>query len=221
MKTISLTIFVVISITLIIGAPSLLDIKNTIISTHTPNNNQFVQQVFANHMDTANSTEKTILHQGIIASEKPTQVKALPNETIEVVTILPFRTDGGVYKGTLTYTATKPVEVTLGHKIPIDNATLSQLETQKHGKMFVRHLIGNLEGNISAPSKIFPDYKSNSSPYFSASIPFVASQVALRTNEPFIVAYEVSADIDIPKIIKHIENATIATANNNNTSTLK
>jgi len=66
MKTISLTIFVVISITLIIGAPSLLDIKNTIISTHTPNNNQFVQQVFANHMDTANSTEKTILHQGII-----------------------------------------------------------------------------------------------------------------------------------------------------------
>ena len=68
------------------GTPSLLDIKNTIISTHTPNNNQFVQQVFANHMDTANSTEKTILHQGIIASEKPTQVKALPNETIEVVT---------------------------------------------------------------------------------------------------------------------------------------
>ncbi len=63
MKTISLTIFVVISITLIIGNPSLLDIKNTIISTHTPNNNQFVQQVFANHMDTANSTEKTILHQ--------------------------------------------------------------------------------------------------------------------------------------------------------------
>jgi hypothetical protein len=108
-------------------------------------------------MDTANSTEKTILHQGIIASEKPTQIRTLPNETVEVVTILPFRTDGGVYKGTLTYTATKPVEVTLGHKIPIDNATLSQLETQKHGKMFVRHLIGNLEGNISAPSKILPD----------------------------------------------------------------
>jgi hypothetical protein len=63
--------------------------------------------------------------------------------------------------------------------------------------------------------------KSTSSPYFSASIPFVASQVALRTNEPFIVAYEVTADIDIPKIIKHIENATIATINDNTTSTLR
>ncbi|HEX5187525.1 MAG TPA: hypothetical protein VFV86_11605 [Nitrososphaeraceae archaeon] len=82
-------------------------------------------------------------------------------------------------------------------------------------------MIGNLEGNISAPSKILPDYKSTSSPHFSASIPFVASQVALRTNEPFIVAYEVTADIDIPKIIKHIENATIATINDNTTSTLR
>ena len=77
-------------------------------------------------MDTANSTEKTILHQGIIASGKPPQIKTLPNETIEVVTILPFRTDGSIYKGVLTYSATKPVEVTLGHRIPVDNATLSQ-----------------------------------------------------------------------------------------------
>ena len=164
-------------------------------------------------MDTANSTEKTILHQGIIASGKPTQIKTLPNETIEVVTILPFRTDGSIYKGVLTYTATKPVEVTLGHTIPVDNATLSQLETQKHGKIFVRHLTANVEGNISATSKIMPDYKGESSPYFSASVPFVASQVVLRSNEPFIAAYEVSADIVQPEIIKHLENATIATTN--------
>jgi hypothetical protein len=70
----------------------------------------------------------------------------LPNETIQVVTILPFRSDGSIYKGVLTFTATKPVEVTLGHRIPIDNTTLSQLETQKHGKLFVRHLAGNVEG---------------------------------------------------------------------------
>ena len=38
------------------------------------------------------------------------------------------------------YTATKPVEVTLSHRIPIDNTTLSQLNVQKHGKLFVRHL---------------------------------------------------------------------------------
>jgi hypothetical protein len=112
----------------------------------------------------------------------------------------------------LTFTATKPVEVTLQHRIPIDNTTLSQLDTQKYGKLFVRHLT-SLPGNISAPSRIIPDYSGSTSPYFSASIPFVASSVVLRTNgEPFIAAYEVSADILQPKITKHIENATITTS---------
>ena len=86
-------------------------------------------QSFATHMDIATSTGTSTVHQGIIASEKPTQIKTSPNETIQVVTILPFRTDGSIYKGVLTYTATKPVEVTFGHTIPIDNTTLSQLDT--------------------------------------------------------------------------------------------
>ena len=81
-------------------------------------------------------------------------------------------------------------------------------------------MAGNVEGNISAPSKIVPDYRGGtSSPYFSASIPFVASQVVLRSNEPFIAAYEVSADIVQPKIIKHLENATINTNTTTNTNT--
>lgn len=221
MQTRALVTFAVIATILIIGAPSLLAVTNTINSSsnNNNNNNQFLQKAFATHMNTANSTEKTIVHQGIIASEKPTQIKTLPNETIQVVTILPFRSDGSTYKGVLTFTATKPVEVTLGHRIPIDNTTLSQLETQKHGKLFVRHLAEYVEGNISAPSKIFPNYSGSSSPYFSASIPFVASQVALRTTngEPFITAYEISADIVQPKIIKHLENATTITTTNSST----
>ena len=82
---------------------------------------------------------------------------------------------------------------------------------QKHGKLFV-------------PSRIIPDYRGGStSPYFSASIPFVASSVVLRTNgEPFIAAYEVAADIVQPtKIIKHLENATLTSATPNNTSTVR
>jgi hypothetical protein len=224
MQTRALVTFAFITITLVtMVLPSLLAVKNTIITNNSSNNHyQFLQQAFATHMDTANSTEKTILHQGIIASGKPPQIKTLPNESIEVVTILPFRSDGAIYKGVLTYSATKPVEVTLGHRIPIDNATLSQLETQRHGKMFVRHLTANVEGNISAPSKIIPDYRGGgSSPYFSASVPFVASQVVLRSNEPFIVAYEVSADIVQPKIIKHLENATITPTNNTTTPSVR
>ena len=42
-----------------------------------------------------------------------------------------------LYRGVLTFTATKPVEVTLQHRIPIDNTTLSHLDVQKHGKLFV------------------------------------------------------------------------------------
>ena len=79
----------------IIAAP-LLAVTNTINNSNNnnDNNNQLLQQAFATHMDTATSNETTILHQGIIASEKATQIKTSPNETIQVVTILPFRTDG-------------------------------------------------------------------------------------------------------------------------------
>lgn len=168
-------------------------------------------------METATSNEKTVVHQGIIASGPNPQIKLEPNEDLQSVVILPYRSDGSIYRGVLSYTATKPVEVTLSHRIPIDNTTLSQLNVQKHGKLFVRHLTA-FPGNISAPSRIIPDYRGGStSPYFAASIPFVASSVVLRTNgEPFIAAYEVSADIVQPKIIKHLENATLTSATTNN-----
>ena len=137
-----------------------------------------------------------------------------PNEHLQTVVILPYRSDGSIYKGILSFTATKPVEVTFSHRIPIDNTTLSQLDMQKYGKLFVRHLTA-FPGNISAISRIIPDYRGSTSPYFSASIPFVASSVVLRTNgEPFIAAYEVSADIVQPKIIKHLENATVTNTTN-------
>jgi hypothetical protein len=195
------------------------------ITNFVNNNNN--HQAFATHMETATSNEKTVVHQGIIASGPNPQIKPEPNEGRQSAVILPYRSDGSIYIGVLSYTATKPVEVTLSHRIPIDNTTLSQLNVQKHGKLFVRHLTA-FPGNISAPSRIIPDYRGGStSPYFAASIPFVASSVILRTNgEPFIVAYEVSADIVQPKIIKHLENATLpasttTTTNTTNTSTVR
>src|SRR5215210_1966522 len=171
-------------------------------------------EVFATHMDTATSQETTVLHQAIIASSRNPQIEPRPNERLESVVVLPYRADGSVYKGVLTFTATKPVEVTFSHRIPIDNTTLSQIDTQKFGHLFVRNLTA-FPGNVSAPSRIIPDYSGSASPYFSASIPFIASSVVLRTNgEPFIAAYEVHADIiSQPKIIKHLENATTTSTN--------
>ena len=202
----------------------LISITNFVNNNIIYNNNH---QAFATHMETATSNEKTVVHQGIIASGPNPQIKLEPNEDLQSAVILPYRSDGSIYRGVLTYTATKSVEVALSHRIPIDNTTLSQLNVQKHGKLFVRHLTA-FPGNISAISRIIPDYRGGStSPYFSASIPFVASSVILRTNgEPFIVAYEVSADIVQPKIIKHLENATLptsitTTSSTTNTSTVR
>ena len=210
------TALVIFIISVVLGV--LVGITNFVNNNIIYNNNH---QAFATHMETATSNEKTVVHQGIIASGPNPQIKLEPNEDLQSAVILPYRSDGSIYRGVLTYTATKPVEVTLSHRIPIDNTTLSQLNVQKHGKLFVRHLTA-FPGNISAPSRIIPDYRGGStSPYFAASIPFVASSVVLRTNgEPFIAAYEVSADIVQPKIIKHLENATLTSATTN-TSTVR
>jgi hypothetical protein len=207
------TVLVILIIAVAFGVP-LIGITNFVNNNIIYNNNH---QAFATHMETATSNEKTVVHQGIIASGPNPQIKLEPNEHLQSAVILPYRMDGSMYRGTLTYTATKPVEVALSHRIPIDNTTLSQLNVQKHGKLFVRHLTA-LPGNISAISRITPDYNGAvASPYFSASIPFVASSVILRTNgEPFIVAYEVYADIAQPKIIEHLENATLTSATTNN-----
>lgn len=97
------------------------------------NNIVYNHQAFATHMDTATSNETTIVHQGIIASSLRPEA---PNEHLQSVIILPYTSDGSVYKGFLTYTATKPVELTLQHRIPIDNTTLSQLDMQKYGELF-------------------------------------------------------------------------------------
>ena len=205
---------VIFNIAIVIGVP-LLGITNNFVDNIIYNNHH---QAFATHMDTATSNEKTIVHQGIVASSPNPQIVPQPNKQNQSVVILPYRIDGSIYKGVLTFTATKPVEVTFNHRIPIDNTTLSELDMQKFGKLFVRHLTA-FPGNISAISRIIPDYSGSTSPYFSASIPFVASTVVLRTNgEPFIAAYEVSADIVQPKIIKHLENATTTTSATDNST---
>jgi hypothetical protein len=205
----TLVTIAVISAVLTIGALSLLAVTNAIHRS-----DDFLAQVFATHMDTATSDEKTVVHQGIIASSPSPQIVPRPNEHLQTVVVLPYRSDGSIYKGILTFTATKPVEVTFNHRIPLDNATLSQLDMEKFGKMFIRHLTA-FPGNISAIGRIIPDYSGSTSPYFSASMPFVSSSVVLRTNdEPFIAAYEVYADIVQPKVINHLENATVTNTTN-------
>jgi hypothetical protein len=66
------------------------------------------------------------VHRGIIASEEPAHLALPAGEKPHAVGILPLREDGATYTGILTFTATKPVEIGFGHRLHIDNSTLSQ-----------------------------------------------------------------------------------------------
>jgi hypothetical protein len=138
------------------------------------------------------------------------------------VEILPHRPDEAAYAGTLTFTATKPVEVGFSHRLHLDNSTLLQLGEDTLNDLLVgRHIKSPTHatpGIVSVPSIIVPDY--GSSPlYFSASILFVASSVWLRTpnGEPFIAVYEAVAQVIQPKAF--VADVDSFTGNNVTTST--
>ncbi|MGH9986756.1 MAG: hypothetical protein ACRD8W_22660 [Nitrososphaeraceae archaeon] len=126
--------------------------------------------------------------------------------------ILPLRKDGATYTGVLTFTATKPVEIGFGHRLHIVNSTLSQIDTNKLGELFIAHHVDKgtyaIPDVISVGSVIVPDYGS-SPPYFSASIPFVGSSVWLRAphGDPFVEVYEVAAGIVQPQPVVDLESA--------------
>lgn len=211
--------FALFASTMIVATP-LIAMTNTTTNNRTSTHFLLPQQAFAIHMDTAASEERIIVHQGIIASAKSPQILPSPNEQIQQATILPYRDDGSMYQGVLTFTSTKPVDVTFSHRLPIDNATISQIDNELFGELFVRQL-AKFPGNTSSVGRIVPDYSGSTPPYFSASIPFAASTVVLRTNyEPFIAAYGVYAEILPPKEINHLGNATVANTNTTSSASI-
>jgi hypothetical protein len=157
---------------------------------------------------------QTIVHRGIVSSEEPNHVILPPGEEPHGVSILPHREDGASYAGVLTFTATEPVEIGLSHRLDVDNSTLSQLDPKILDNLLLGQQTNRTEkglpGVISVPSIIIPDYGTQP-PYFSASLPFAASSVWLRTphGEPFIALYEVVAEVIQPQaFVADIENAT-------------
>jgi hypothetical protein len=145
--------------------------------------------------------EGTILRQGVISSSQSGQ-----NDTSQVALILPHRPDGKIYTGVLTYSASSPVEVGLLNRVFVDGDTLSHIKSI-YGKSIPNwidnasshHNLG--ESATQIISGIKPDY-GTSTPYFSASIPFVAGGVGLWSpvSEPFLVSYQISAKLGQPEV---------------------
>jgi hypothetical protein len=183
--------------------------NNTSTATNTTTTTT-ANNILNNTRDIDNTTlpGETVVYRGIITSEDHTFLVLEPGEEDEGVGILPHRQDGAVYTGVLTFTATEPVEVGFGHRLPVDNATLSRLEANETvADFFSSYHLQNQEqtdtpGLLSVPSVIVPDYGTQS-PYFSASIPFAADSIWLRTadGEPFIVVYEIVAEIHQPEAV--------------------
>ncbi|MGC2573824.1 MAG: hypothetical protein WA364_20100, partial [Candidatus Nitrosopolaris sp.] len=105
---------------------------------------------------------------------------------------------GKDYTGILSFSASKPVEIVLGHRIEIAKSALSAIDAKRFGSLFIISPIHPHAGYVlSAPSVLKPEYGGFLAPYYSASIPFVASSVILRTlgAVPFVAAYEVSVQL--------------------------
>jgi len=148
-----------------------------------------------------------IVREGTVTSSQD----PLPgHEEHQRATILPLRTDGSIYTGVLTYTATEPVEVVVLNVQNLNATEQSILNATEDGG-FGTLLTSRLDNRTSlAITIITPPY--GDSPVPSASIPFVANALWLHTLDgtPFAASYAVSAQVVPAETMNSISNATAA-----------
>ena len=128
-----------------------------------------------------------VAQQGLVTSS----TDPLPgHETHQSAVILRLRADNSLYDGTLTFTASKPVEVQVLHRAL--NSTVPTIPTE-FGAINVLPLPGNA-GSVTI-SNIIPEYGEGG---FVASIPFSGNAISLHNidGDPFVASYSVAADID-------------------------
>jgi hypothetical protein len=130
-----------------------------------------------------------IVQQGIVTSS----TDPLPgHEAHQSAVILKLRNDNAIYDGTLTFTASKPVEVQILHRSL--NSTTPTIPAE-FGTLNVLPLPGNA-GSVTI-SNIIPEYPEGS---FVATVPFSGNAISLHNieGEPFVASYSVAANIDGP-----------------------
>ena len=130
-------------------------------------------------------------------------VRGGPTRIAQILQPIP---DGSVYTGTVTFTASKKVDVFVLHLFGKSNSSLIN-STYREPASFS---IG--PNQRVAPSLIIPDYRNSFIP--SGSILFSGNALGFITfnNEPFVVTYTLKANIDKPQIINNITNALVKTA---------
>ena len=169
-------------------------------------NNQFLlqrpQQAIAQGQQEQPAIGKKIVQQGTVSSD----VDPLKgHEGHQAAVILPPRNDSAVYSGTLTFTASKPVQVAVINMYNLDNVTAPQIP-DKFGQLLNAPAPWNTSATVT-PLMMNVEYLD--SPTMSKTVPFVGNLVALHTmnGEPFIANYAVVADVLAPEIINSLDSA--------------
>ena len=172
-------------------------------------NAQPSQSFTSDQLETQQEVDTAIRQGTVTSSQDP-----LPgHEGMQMANILPFRQDGTLYSGVLTYTATAPVEVVI-----LNMQTLNETEHDilnalnataggEFGSLFTSQLDNqtSLSGSYIAPS-----YAGAAVP--SASIPFVGNAVWLHTIDgtPFSATFAVNALV-LPSQIQNVFNDLLVT----------
>jgi hypothetical protein len=136
---------------------------------------------------------KKIVQQGVVTSSPD----PLPgHEAHQSVTILRLKGDNTVYEGTLSFIASKPVEVQIisrNMSAPSGTQDVAPQISPEFGTMSIIPLPGGQGSVIS--SLILPSYPEGATS-FSGSIPFVGNGLALHNidGEEFVASYTVVAD---------------------------
>jgi hypothetical protein len=157
--TVSLIVTLLVATTTTTSLPTTIYVmgqsKTTSNNINGTNNSSPTQSIQQQQSDAGKNNipnqNNDVLIRGIISSE-PGQPKQLK---VQRTIILPHRQDGKDYTGLLTFTATKPVEVLFGHRLYIDNKTLSSLDAKRFGNLFLvtpsQHTRPNAINVLSAP----------------------------------------------------------------------
>jgi hypothetical protein len=151
-----------------------------------------------NQQSQGKQTREQIIQQGIVTSTPD----PLPgHEAHQSITILRLKEGNPTYQGTLTFTASKPVEVQILHRNMTQstgNATTAATTVPtippSFGTMSILPLPGG-NGQVVS-SLVLPQYPEEATS-FSASLPFAGNGLALHDLEgdEFVATYTVVADV--------------------------
>jgi plastocyanin len=149
------------------------------------------------------------IRQGTITSSQD----PLPgHEEEQQATILPFRQDGSIYTGVLTFTATEPVDVVILNMQTLNETERAILNATEDGE-FGTLVTAQLDDQTSlAITTINPTYGGDS-PAPSASIPFAGNAVWLHTSDgtPFAASYAVSAEVLPSEMMNNMSSPVVTT----------